>query len=174
MSRPLFNSKVNPSYAVGHSASICTWTVRHRPAWQDGIATILAHFAPQNAAQAARPVHLGTVHAHHTTEASTAQQSAATIVSTAATARPTPTMHPAVHMRAQSNALRSCPPNASQDTLSRTPAPSRGPPKCSSTSDTGRCSVSSRRLDDCSGWFSSFDPRIDFAPAHGETQQSMS
>ena len=67
----------------------------------------------------------------------------------------TPTMHSAVHMRAHSNALRPCPPNPSQGALSRSPIPSRGPPRRSTTSDTGRSSVSSRRLGDCSGWFSS-------------------
>ena len=77
----------------------------------------------------------------------------------------TPTMHTTVHMRAQCNALRSCPPNPSQGALSCSPTPSRGPPRRSSTSDTGRCSVSSRRLGDCSGWFSSSDQQDELSPA---------
>jgi hypothetical protein len=39
-----------------------------------------------------------------------------------------PTMHTAVHMCEQFNAQHSSPPNASQGVLSRSPAPSRGPP----------------------------------------------
>ena len=77
----------------------------------------------------------------------------------------TPTMHSAVHMRAHSNALRPCPPNPSQGALSRSPIPSRGPPRRSTTSDTGRSSVSSRRLGDCSGWFSSSDQQEELSPA---------
>ena len=77
----------------------------------------------------------------------------------------TPTMHPIVHMRAQCNALRSCPPNPSQGVLSCSPTPSRGPPRRSSTSDTGGCSVSSRRLGDCSRWFSSSDQQDELSPA---------
>ena len=89
----------------------------------------------------------------------------ATIVSAAAHARPTPTMHAAVHMRTHSNALHSFPPNASQRALSRSPTPSRGPPRRSPTNDTGRCSVSSQPLDDCSGWFSSSDQQGELSPA---------
>ena len=77
----------------------------------------------------------------------------------------TPTMHTTVHMRAQCNALRSCPPNPSQGVLSCSPTPSRGPPRRSSTSDTGECSVSSRRLGDCSRWFSSSDQQDELSPA---------
>ena len=77
----------------------------------------------------------------------------------------TPTMHPIVHMRAQCNALRSCPPNPSQGVLSCSPTPSRGPPRRSSTSDTGGCSVSSRRLGDCSRWFSRSDQQDELSPA---------
>ena len=93
----------------------------------------------------------------------------ATIFSTAANAHLTPTMHTAVHMRAQGNALRSCPLNVSQGVLSRSPTRSRGPPRRLSTSDTGRCSVSSRRLDDCSGWFSSSDQQVEVHPVDGGT-----
>ena len=74
-------------------------------------------------------------------------------------------MHAAVHMRTHSNALHSCPPNASQRALSRSPTPSRGPPRRSPTNDTGRCSVSSQPLDDCSGWFSSSNQQGELSPA---------
>ena len=74
-------------------------------------------------------------------------------------------MHAAVHMRTHSNALHSCPPNASQRALSRSPTPSRGPPRRSPNNDTGRCSVSSQPLDDCSGWFSSSNKQGELSPA---------
>ena len=75
--------------------------------------------------------------------------------------------------RKQSKALRPFSLNASQGTLSRSPTPSRGPPRRSSKSDTTRISVTTRRLENCSGWFSSVDPRIYFDPAHREIDQSI-
>ena len=57
-------------------------------------------------------------------------------------------------MRAQSKAPRPFSLNASQGTLSRSPTPSRGPPRRSSKSDTTRISVTTRRLENCSRWFS--------------------
>ena len=81
-------------------------------------------------------------------------------------------MHTTVHMRAQCNTLRSCPPNPSQGVLSCSPTPSRGPPRRSSTSDTGGCSVSSRRLGDCSRWFSSSDQQDELSPADERIQKA--